>query len=228
MTKKNKRRLQILSREFMHHKRKLGICFLIVLSILICVPKLDALVHPTRYIKSSSDTLPCTIAYLDGKEARQKVVHIPRGSEVRVRQKGTSTTQISYHDQDFTVANENLVNTLEEAIQIPFVYPRRLLNLQKNKHGKLSDVVVHKGEKVKVVATKLKDLNRKTGRNIKPIGSKVRMWKRPKPKQQKTMPRILFIHRIGMRTMAKGILRMPMLRKWTINRSRKCVIKIIL
>lgn len=71
----------------MHHKRKLGICFLIVLSILICVPKLDALVHPTRYIKSSSDTLPCTIAYLDGKEARQKVVHIPRGSEVRVRQK---------------------------------------------------------------------------------------------------------------------------------------------
>lgn len=164
MTKKNKRRLQILSREFMHHKRKLGICFLIVLSILICVPKLDALVHPTRYIKSSSDTLPCTIAYLDGKEARQKVVHIPRGSEVRVRQKGTSTTQISYHDQDFTVANENLVNTLEEAIQIPYVYPRRLLNLQKNKHGKLSDVVVHKGEKVKVVATKLKDLNRKTGR----------------------------------------------------------------
>ena len=148
----------------MHHKRKLGICFLIVLSILICVPKLDALVHPTRYIKSSSDTLPCTIAYLDGKEARQKVVHIPRGSEVRVRQKGTSTTQISYHDQDFTVANENLVNTLEEAIQIPYVYPRRLLNLQKNKHGKLSDVVVHKGEKVKVVATKLKDLNRKTGR----------------------------------------------------------------
>ena len=172
--------------------------------------------------------MPCTIAYLDGKEARQKVVHISRGSEVRVRQKGTSTTQISYHDQDFTVANENLVNTLEEAIQIPYVYPRRLLNLQKNKHGKLSDVVVHKGEKVKVVATKLKDLNRKTGRIRWYQVEKKHKTYWIKGSHVETMPRILFIHRIGMRTMAKVIPRMLMLRKWTINRSRKCVIKIIL
>ena len=111
----------------MHHKRKLEICFLIVLSILICVPKLDALVHPTRYIKSSSDTLPCTIAYLDGKEARQKVVHIPEALKFAFAKKGTSTTQISYHDQDFTVANENLVKYLrrgnpEFPMCIPDVY----------------------------------------------------------------------------------------------------------
>ena len=165
MNKKNQKRLQMLKDSYRHHKKGLFITVLVIFALVICVPQVDALIHPKRYIACSGDTLEVTVSYYaKNDEAGQRVVSIPRGSEVELRELGEKTSTIVYKNETLTVDNDHLVDNLEDAIQIKYVYPRRLLNLLINKQGKLSDMVVRKGEKVKVVSVKTEDLDRKTGR----------------------------------------------------------------
>lgn len=165
MNKKNQKRLQMLKDSYRHHKKGLFITVLVIFALVICVPQVDALIHPKHYIACSGDTLEVTVSYYaKNDEAGQRVVSIPRGSEVELRELGEKTSTIVYKNETLTVDNDHLVDNLEDAIQIKYVYPRRLLNLLINKQGKLSDMVVRKGEKVKVVSVKTEDLDRKTGR----------------------------------------------------------------
>ena len=155
----------MLQASYRHHKKGFFTTILVILALVICIPGVDALIHPKRYIACSGDTLEVTVSYYaQNDEAGQRVVSIPRGSEVELRQTGENTSTIVYKNETLTVDNNHLVNKLEDAIQIQYVYPRRLLNLMTNKQGNLSSTVVRKGEKVKVVSVKTEDLDRKTGR----------------------------------------------------------------
>ena len=79
--------------------------------------------------------------------------------------KEPETSQIKYKGQLVSIPNENLVDSLENCVQIENVYPRRLINLREKKGGKLSDEVVTKGEKVKVLKVDPQDLD--TTGNVK-------------------------------------------------------------
>lgn len=164
MTKKNRRRLQILLQAWFKYWKKIIALIIIVAAMIVCVPIIDTYVHPVRYIKTQSDSLNVTISYYEGEEAAQSTISIPRGAEVELREQDDKTSQILYDGQVYTVNNENLTDNLEEAIKTNYVYPRRLFNLQKNKHGKLSNTIVKKGEKLKVVSINMDDYNQKTGK----------------------------------------------------------------
>lgn len=163
MTKKNKKRLQILLRAWFKYWKKLFVLILFIVAMVICVPIIDTKIHPIRYIKSDSNELTMTVAYYQGEEAGQKTISIKRGAKVELREQGEESSKILYDGQVFTVPNENLTTSLEKAIHCDYVYVRRLFNLQHNKHGKLSKTVAKKGEKLKVVSISTKDYDEKTG-----------------------------------------------------------------
>lgn len=164
MKKKTRRRLQILLRAWFLYWKRILITFVLIAAMVFCVPRLNRLIHPTRYIACASEALSLTVSYFEGQEAGQETIKIPRGTEVELRQQNENTSTIRYEGRIFEVDNDNLALNLKDAIQTEYVYPRRLLNLQKNKHGKLSKQVVQKGEKIKVVHTSLKDFDVKTGK----------------------------------------------------------------
>ena len=220
MNKKNQKRLQMLKESYRHHKKGLFITVLVIFALVICVPQVDALIHPKCYIACSGDTLEVTVSYYaKNDEAGQRVVSIPRGSEVELRELGEKTSTIVYKNETLTVDNDHLVDNLEDAIQIKYVYPRRLLNLLINKQGKLSDMVVRKGEKVKVVSVKTEDLDRKTGRiqwyQVKKNGKKY--WINGAHVET---TKSLRIQPIGMIIMVRDTPKMPMLIKSIINHNR--------
>ncbi len=147
-------------------KRKRRILFstiIIVAVIIAAIPMINGVIHPKKYVAAKGDTLNITVPYYEGNEAAEKVVSIPRGAEVEIRERGETTTLIEYEGETYRVDNSHLVDSLEECIKTDYVYPRRLLNLREDKNGKLSEVVVERGEKVKVIDVKVKDLDRKTG-----------------------------------------------------------------
>lgn len=218
MTKKNKKRLQMLLRAWFKYWKKLFVLILFIVAMVICVPIIDTKIHPIRYIKSDSNELTMTVAYYQGEEAGQKTISIKRGAKVELREQGEESSKILYDGQVFTVPNENLTTSLEKAIHCDYVYVRRLFNLQHNKHGKLSKTVAKKGEKLKVVSISTKDYDEKTGdikwyrvqKIIRNSGLPVPMLKQQKKQRWKIMRKILFIRPIGMTIMEKDIPRMPM------------------
>ncbi len=119
--------------------------------------------HPTRYIKCSTSALTVQKTYLKNGEAVVENVKIPKGTKVKVHEKTETSSIISYDHYKYKVKNTHLVKTLDDAIQTDYVYCRRLVNLQNEKGGKLSKVVVKKGEKVKVLSVDKEDWNQNTG-----------------------------------------------------------------
>lgn len=142
----------------------------IVLSILFLTACIFALgsqiynaIHPVRYIYSQESTLEIHIPYIVDGEAAEKTVEIPRGTKVRLEQKDEEQSTFRYEDMQISLENKYLKNTLEECLDIDTVYPRRLLNLRKEKDGPLTKEVVKKGEKIQVVDINVNDLNTQTG-----------------------------------------------------------------
>lgn len=136
---------------------------IIIALIIFLMPVVKDIIHPTKYIYSNTNTLTVTIPYLVDGEADEETLEIPRGTQVSVKKQEKKTSIIKYEGKEITISNENLVNTLEESIQVDVVYPRRLVNLREKKGGKLSDEVVTKGEKVKVVDIDIEDWDENTG-----------------------------------------------------------------
>lgn len=142
--------------------------YLIIISTLVIfiVPLIRNTIHPIKYIASNENTLTINVPYIINGEVDETSIKIPRGTKVHITQKGTETSQIKYEGQLVSVPNENLVDSIEDCVQIENVYPRRLLNLRKEKDGSLSDAIVKKGEKVKVLKVDPDDLDTTTG-NVK-------------------------------------------------------------
>lgn len=153
----------MIQRGIRHHRRGFAMTIVVIIALLICIPIINGLIHPDVYLAPDSDMMTISIPYAQGDEARVKTMKLPRGTKVQLRSRGDIRSEVAYNDISFEVDNDQLANSLEEAVQADYVYPRRLFNLQINKHGKLSNTVVHKGEKLKVVRVDTKDLDTKTG-----------------------------------------------------------------
>lgn len=146
---------------------RIGLSFIIAVALIIVfVPLLNNVIHPIKYIASSENTLTVSIPYIINGEVDETTLEIPRGTQVHISEKGAETSQIKYKGQLVSIPNENLVDSLENCVQIENIYPRRLINLREKKGGKLSDEVVTKGEKVKVLKVDPQDLDTTTG-NVK-------------------------------------------------------------
>ena len=122
------------------------------------------MLHPTRYIKCSANTLTVYKTYLEDGEAVVDKVQIPKGTKVKVYEKKDKTSIIVYNKNKFTVNNKNLTKHFEDAIQTDYVYCRRLVNLRESKGGKLNKAIVKKGEKIKVLSIDQNDWDEKTGK----------------------------------------------------------------
>lgn len=119
--------------------------------------------HPTRYIKCDTNKLTVEKAHLEDGEAVIEKIKIPKGTKVKVHQKQEHSSIIIYNHDKLKVKNSNLANSFDEATHLDYVYCRRLVNLREEKGGKLSKVIVKKGEKVKVESIDQKDWDKDTG-----------------------------------------------------------------
>lgn len=154
----------VAKRKTKRAKRRRNLTILgIVIVLALCVPIVRHVVHPSRYINSSTDSITVTIPYLVGNEADEKKITLTRGTKVQVREQGEYQSVVRYEGDEFTLNNKYLAKSLDDCVEVSYVYPRRLLNLQTDKAGKLSDTIVKKGEKVKVVSVDTDDLDTSTG-----------------------------------------------------------------
>lgn len=132
--------------------------------------------HPTRYIKCDTNKLTVEKAHLEDGEAVIEKIKIPKGTKVKVHQKQEHSSIIIYNHDKLKVKNSNLANSFDEATHLDYVYCRRLVNLREEKGGKLSKVIVKKGEKVKVEST-IKKTGIKT--QAKCVGTKSKSRTKP-------------------------------------------------
>ena len=135
---------------------------LIVALLLFLIVAAYAL-HPNRYITCAGNLLTVEKTHLENGEAVIEKVKIPKGTKVKVHQTQEHSSIIIYNHDKLKVKNSNLSNSFNEAIHSDYVYCRRLVNLREEKGGKLSKVVVKKGERVKVESIDQKDWNENTG-----------------------------------------------------------------
>ena len=135
---------------------------LVVGAIIGCI-RLSEFLHPTMYIAYPENAMEVKIPHKHRGEIEEETIYITRGSEVELRESGESQSTIRYDGNEFQIDNEYLVSSLDECVQIKYVYPRRLVNLRKEKNGELSDKIVKKGEQVEVVSVSGKDLDLETG-----------------------------------------------------------------
>ena len=146
---------------------RLFLVFLLVILVslvaLFSCMRLSQFLHPSKYIASSSNTLEVKIPYKKHGEIEEEILYIPRGTEVELRESGKNSSTVKYDGREFEINNSYLADSLEECIQVDYVYPRRLVNLRTEKAGALSDKVVEKGERVEVVSVSSEDLNTETG-----------------------------------------------------------------
>ena len=140
----------------------LCVCLVAIVTVLGCM-RLSSYLHPSKYIASTENTLEVKVPYKKHGEIEEKSIILPRGTEVELRKSGDKTSTVRYDGQEFDISNQYLVDTLDECIQVDYVYPRRLVNLRTEKGGALSDKVVKKGEKVEVVGVSGEDLDTETG-----------------------------------------------------------------
>lgn len=144
--------------------KKIICIFSITVAFLFLLFTATVVLHPTRYIKCSANTLTVYKTYLEDGEAVVDKVQIPKGTKVKVYEKKDKTSIIVYNKNKFTVNNKNLTKHFEDAIQTDYVYCRRLVNLRESKGGKLSKAIVKKGEKIKVLSIDQNDWDEKTGK----------------------------------------------------------------
>ena len=119
--------------------------------------------HPNRYITCAGNLLTVEKTHLENGEAVIEKIKIPKGTKVKVHQKQEHSSIIIYNHDKLKVKNSNLSNSFNEAIHTDYVYCRSLVNLREEKGGKLSKVVVKKGESVKVESIDKKDWDENTG-----------------------------------------------------------------
>ena len=119
--------------------------------------------HPNRYITCAGNFLTVEKTHLKNGEAVIEKIKIPKGTKVKVHQKQEHSSIIIYNHDKLKVKNSNLANSFDEATHLDYVYCRRLVNLREEKGGKLSKVIVKKGEKVKVESIDQKDWDKDTG-----------------------------------------------------------------
>lgn len=127
-------------------------------------PFFEDLIHPKMYILSDSEKLTITEPYLLAGEVAEDSYTIPRGAKVTVEERGNEKTKVAYKDAILTISNENLSESKLDCVDYEYVYPRRMLNLREDKEGHLSDLIVEKGEQLKVVNALASDLDPETGR----------------------------------------------------------------
>ena len=137
--------------------------FLVFALVIGIIPMINQRIHPDCYIKYDEPILQVTIPFMQGKEANEKVLSIPRGSKVQVRQMEESSSKVRYMNEEFWIDNEFLAHSLEECVHADEVYVRHMVNLRKKKEGPLLDTVAKKGEKLEVVSVSEKDLDVSTG-----------------------------------------------------------------
>ena len=189
--------------------------------------------HPTRYIKCDTNKLTVEKAHLEDGEAVIEKIKIPKGTKVKVHQKQEHSSIIIYNHDKLKVKNSNLANSFDEATHLDYVYCRRLVNLREEKGGKLSKVIVKKGEKVKV-----ESIDQKTGikTQAKCVGTKSKDRNKTyylsgayvessKKLALKSMIKPYLIRHIGMITTKMDILKMPMHHKLTTSLSKKKIYK---
>ena len=155
--------LRAILRPFVNHPKKSLFVILLVFAMILGVPVLRNYLHPIRYLAYSQDTMKVKVPYKVGSEADIDTIEIPRGSELKVEELGEKVSTVSYNNISFEINNKFLKDTLEECIQTDYVYPRRLLNLQTDKEGKLAKTTVKKSEKVKVTHIDMDDFDQQTG-----------------------------------------------------------------
>lgn len=136
----------------------------ICLAFILAIPFFQNYLHPARYIKSDTETIEISIPFEKNGEVDETNLTLKRGEEVRLRESGDKTSKVEYGDYTFEIDNDNLADSLDEAVFTEYIYPRRLINLRTCKDGTLSDVVAKKGEKLKVVSANKEDLDKNTGR----------------------------------------------------------------
>ena len=137
--------------------------FLVFLLLLGIAPSISKRIHPTRYIRYDEPILNVTIPFLQGEEADEKTISIPRGSQVQIRDESKGESKVRYEDEEFWIDNQYLAKSLDECVQTDSVYVRRLVNLRNEKEGKLLDTIAEKGEKLEVVSVNAEDLDVSTG-----------------------------------------------------------------
>ena len=135
----------------------------VILVFLGAIPLISHRIHPNRYITCDEPILNVTIPFLQGNEADEKVLSIPRGTKVQVRDTQANESKIRYEEDEFWISNSNLAKSLDECVQTDEIYVRRLVNLRNEKEGKLLDTIAKKGEKLEVVSVDADDLDVSTG-----------------------------------------------------------------
>ena len=126
--------------------KKIICIFSITVAFLFLLFTATVVLHPTRYIKCSANTLTVYKTYLEDGEAVVDKVQIPKGTKVKVYEKKDKTSIIVYNKNKFTVNNKNLTKHFGDAIQTDYVYCRRLVNLRESKGGKLSKAIEKKSK----------------------------------------------------------------------------------
>ena len=137
--------------------------FLIFALLMGLIPFISRRIHPNCYIKCDEPILKVTIPFLQGKEANEKIMSIPRGSKVQVRKEQEFSSKVRYKNEEFWIDNEYLASSLHECVHTDEIYVRHMVNLRKKKDGQLLDTVANKGEKLEVVSVSEKDLDVSTG-----------------------------------------------------------------
>ena len=156
---------RILKRMNSPRKALFFIGALILICALFCVlgSAILAKIHPTKYIDSSESILEVRVPYIVNGEIDETVVEIPRGTKVQIEEAEDDQSSFRYEGTLITLDNKYLKDSLEECLSIENVYPRRLINLRDKKEGTLSEEVVKKGDKVRVIQVDPEDLDPETG-----------------------------------------------------------------
>lgn len=139
------------------------VILLIYASVNYCIPFLNSLVHPVRYIKTDEEVLHVTSLSIDQGEASEHPVALVRGTKVQLLDTSGEQAEVEFNGEKLTVPASHLAKTLEECVDTPYVYPRRLINLFDEKDGKLTTESASKGEQLEVVNVSTNDLDPTTG-----------------------------------------------------------------
>ena len=137
--------------------------FVVALLMIGLIPVIRHAIHPNRYITNDEPILKVSIPFMDGNEANEKTLSIPRGTKVQLRQSEDTESKIRYEGEDFWISNEHLSDSLKECVDTDVVYVRHMVNLRDKKEGKLLDTIAEKGEKLEVVSVDADDLDVSTG-----------------------------------------------------------------
>ncbi len=118
---------------------------------------------PVMFIRSEQPTVQIENPYVQDGEVQTETITLKRGEKVRVIQKEAYSSLVNAEGKTFSVDNDYLAPSLEEALKYDLVYPRHLINLRIDRNGTLSDIAVTPDEPLEVEAIDPFDLDPQTG-----------------------------------------------------------------